>query len=122
MYSPDGDQIAVAGEAGLWIATMPDGHATRITDDTDWPLTWTKDWIYFARVETAASGRRYPGIYRIALEDGTPQLYARLPKDCDNGRLAGTPTLSLDASIAVCIVLDQRHDVHIVENFDAGQR
>ncbi|GMR14351.1 MAG: hypothetical protein BMS9Abin29_2602 [Gemmatimonadota bacterium] len=30
--------------------------------------------------------------------------------------------LSQDASMAVCAVIDQRWDVHVVENFDAGPR
>ena len=68
--------------------------------------------------EAAASSRRYPVIYRIAPEGGTPQLYGRLPEDCDTEDV----TLSLDASTAVCAVVDFKPDVHIVENFDPTLR
>ncbi len=118
VYSPDGGRVVLAGEAGLWIATLPDGQAVRITEGTDRSLTWTEDWIYFTREEAAESGKRYPVIYRIAPEGGTPQLYTRLPEDCHTRELS----LSLDASMAVCAVFDERPDVHIVENFDAGAR
>jgi Tol biopolymer transport system component len=118
VYSPDGDRIALSGESGFWIVTLPDGHAVRITEETDRPLTWTEDWIYFTREEPAASGKRYPVIYRIAPDGGSPQLYARLPEDCHTWELA----LSQDASMAVCAVFDERPDVHIVENFDAQAR
>jgi dipeptidyl aminopeptidase/acylaminoacyl peptidase len=118
-FSPDGTRIALTDELGkgLWIATLPDGHATRITDEAVVVLNWTENWIYFTRHETAASGKRYPVIYRIAPAGGTPQLYARLPEDCARWDVS----LSLDASTAVCSVEDSKPDVHIVENFDAGR-
>jgi hypothetical protein len=48
-----------------------------------------------------------------------PQLYARLPEDCDREEL----TLSCDVSTAVCREVDWKPDVHVVENFDgAGRR
>ena len=119
VYSPDGGRIALSGEAGSWIVTLPDGHGVRITEDgRDRPLTWTEDWIYFTREEPAASGKRYPVIYRIAPDGDSPQLYARLPEDCHTWELA----LSQDASMVVCAVFDERPDVHIVENFDASAR
>jgi hypothetical protein len=116
--SPEGSRVALAGEDGLWVVTLQDGEATRITEERDRPLSWTDDWIYFAREETAASNKRYPVIYRIHPDRGSPQLYARLPEDCDPMVLA----LSLDASMAVCAVLDSKPDVHIVENFDRTER
>ncbi|HSM17660.1 MAG TPA: hypothetical protein VK845_11775, partial [Gemmatimonadales bacterium] len=118
VYSPDGGRIVLNGEAGLWLVTLPDGHAKQLTEQSDRPLIWTEDWIYFARAETAASGKRYPVLYRIDPDGGTPRLYARLPEDCDTQELA----LSQDVSMAVCAVIERRPDVHIVENFDAGRR
>jgi hypothetical protein len=116
VFSPDGTRIALTDAlgGGLWIAALADGHATRITEKADRVLTWTEDWIYYISDEAAASGAAYPVIYRIAPEGGTPQLYARLPEDCDTQDV----TLSLDASTAVCAVVDFKPDVHIVENFD----
>jgi Tol biopolymer transport system component len=120
VFSPDGNRIALTGAlgGGLWIGALADGHATRITEKANRMLNWTEDWIYYASEETAASGGRYPVIYRIAPEGGTPQLYARLPEDCDTDDV----TLSLDASTAVCAVIDFKQDVHIVENFDPTLR
>ena len=118
VYSPEGNRIAISGEDGLWIVTVPDGGSVRITEGFDWPLSWTEGWIYFSRAETAGSGRDSPVIFRIPPEGGTPELYARLPEDCNAFEVA----LSLDASMAVCAVKEERADVHIVENFDGGRR
>jgi len=122
VYSPDGGRIVLNGEAGLWLITLPDGHAKQLTEESDRPLIWTEDWIYFARAETAASGKRYPVLYRIDPGGGTPRLYARLPEDCDTDGWSPALALSQDASMAVCAVIESRPDVHIVENFDAGRR
>jgi tRNA A-37 threonylcarbamoyl transferase component Bud32/Tol biopolymer transport system component len=119
VFSPDGYRIALIDAShGLWIAALADGHATRITEEADRMLSWTESWLYYVREETGASDRRYPVVYRIAPQGGTPQLYARLPEDCDSDDV----TLSLDASTAVCAVIDSKPDVHIVENFDAQSR
>ena len=64
--------------------------------------------------ETGPSGDSYLVIYRVAPEGGTRQLYAKLPDDCNIEDVA----LSIDASTAVCGVIDWKPDVHIVENFD----
>lgn len=116
--SPDGSRIALPAEDGLWVVALEESKATRITEERDAPLSWTDDWIYFARQESAESGKSYPVVYRILPKGGAPRLYARLPEDCDPLYLA----LSLDASTAVCAVIEQRPDAHIVENFDRTGR
>ncbi len=123
VYSPDGNRVALMSFYGLWIVTLQDGHGTRIVDDAQRALIWTEDWLFFAREETPASGERYPSIYRIPSEGGDPQLYARMPVDCAaSEQMPQQVALSQDASMAVCAVIDQRWDVHVVENFDAGPR
>jgi Tol biopolymer transport system component len=120
VYSPDGNRITLAGDDGLWIVTLRDGHGSRVVNDAKLlPLIWTEDGLFFSGEETAPSGDRHPSIYRIALEDGDPQLYARIPKECQASEFFAVQlTLSHDASMAVCTVVDSPWDVHIVENFD----
>lgn len=124
VYSPDGNRITLAGEDGLWIVTLGDGHGLRVVKDALLlPLIWTEDGLFFIREETAPSGDRHPSIYRIPSEGGDPQLYARIPKECQAQNIVRLQlALSHDASMAVCTVMDQPWDVHIVENFDAGRR
>jgi Tol biopolymer transport system component len=124
VHSPDGNRITLAGEDGLWIVTLHDGHGSRIVKDALLlPLIWTEDGLFFITEETAPSGDRYPSIYRIPSEGGDPQLYARIPKECQAQNIIVLQlALSHDASMAVCTVMDQPWDVHIVENFDAGRR
>jgi len=120
VFSPDGSRIVFTDDfdGGLWIAALTDGHATQVTEEAAGMLNWTEDWIYYTVEEAGPSGDSYPVIYRVTPQGGTPQLYARLPEDCDSEDV----TLSFDASTAVCTVVDSKPDVHIVENFDGTGR
>ncbi len=121
VFSPDGSRIAFRDDnsGGLWIAALADGHATQVAEEAGWTLNWTEDGIYYVVEVAGPSGDSYPVIYRVAPQGGAPQLYARLPEDCNSEDVA----LSFDASTAVCGVVDWKPDVHIVENFDgAGRR
>jgi len=121
VFSPDGSRIAFSDDFGdgLWIAELADGHATQVAEGAVWTLGWTEDGVYYLVEETGPSGDSYPVIYRVAPQGGTPQRYAELSEDCDIEDVA----LSIDASTAVCGVIDWKPDVHIVENFDgAGRR
>jgi len=123
VYSPDGNQIVIQGLPGLWIVTLENGRGTRIVEESQQPLIWTEDGLFFIKKETAPSGARSSSIYRIPAKGGDPQLYARVPQDCEpQQEIPLQLTLSQDASMAVCVVMDLPWDVHIVENFDAGRR
>jgi hypothetical protein len=123
VYSPDGHKIAIEVLPGLWIVTPENGRGTRIVEESRQPLIWTEDGLFFIKKETAPSGARSSSIYRIPAKGGDPQLYARVPQDCEpQQEMPLQLTLSQDASMAVCVVMDLPWDVHIVENFDAGRR
>jgi Tol biopolymer transport system component len=120
VFSPDGSSIAFTDDFGdaLWIAGLTDGHATRVAQGVTRTLGWTEDGIYYLVEDAGPQGASSPVIYRVAPEGGAPQLFARLPEDCNIEDVS----LSIDALTAVCGVIDWKPDVHIVEHFDRTVR
>ncbi len=122
VISPDGQHVAISSVDELWIAELANGSLRLLVGEgvqvpLRWgvqaPLHWVDEWIYYIRAETASRGRPYPSIHRVSSRGGDSQLYAALPEDCELRDVS----ISSDLSRAVCVVTDQKFDLHLVVGF-----
>jgi hypothetical protein len=102
-------------QRGLWLLSWP-AREERLLAEGMIPIAWSAngEWIY-------ASGRelgRERSVFRVSPITGKTELLGSVP----TGSIEGVCTISADASVAVCPMIESSYDAWVVEHFDPQVR
>ena len=120
LFSPRGDQVALfvnrgtQVQRGLWLLSWP-AREERLLAEGLIPIAWAAngEWIYASGPERAERS-----VFRVSPSTGKTELLGSVP----TGSIEGVCTISADASVAVCPMIESSYDAWVVEHFDPQVR